>query len=67
MKSSAKLPKVLWIEALKTIVYIVNRVPTKTVLRTPFELFKDWKPSLQHITIDDAYLKREFITYKRKR
>ena len=40
MRSHAKLPKFLWIKTLKTVVYIVNRVLTKTVL-TPFELFKD--------------------------
>ena len=31
MLSNSKLPKFLWIEALKTIVYILNRVPTKVV------------------------------------
>ena len=31
--------------------YILNRVPTKVVPKTPFELFKGWKPSLQHIRI----------------
>jgi len=40
MRSYAKLPKFLWIEALKTIVCIVDQVLTKVVLRTPFELFK---------------------------
>jgi len=29
--------------------YIVNRVLTKVVLRTPFELFKGWKPNFRHI------------------
>ena len=51
MKSNRKLPQFLWIEALKTTVYILNRVPTKVVLKTPFELFKGWKPSLRHICI----------------
>jgi len=41
MRSHAKLPKFLWIEALKTTMYIVNRVLTKVVLRTHIELFKD--------------------------
>ncbi|KAK8498397.1 hypothetical protein V6N12_005808 [Hibiscus sabdariffa] len=31
--------------------YILNRVPTKVVPKTPFELFKGWKPSLRHIRI----------------
>ena len=40
MLSSSKIPKSLWIEALKTTVSILNRVPTKVVSKTPFELFK---------------------------
>ena len=38
MLSSSKLPRFLWIEALKTTVYVLNRVPTKVVLKMPFEL-----------------------------
>ncbi|KAL4351255.1 hypothetical protein GQ457_06G019360 [Hibiscus cannabinus] len=51
MLSGSKLPKSLWVEALKTAVYILNRVPTKAVPKTPFELFKGWKPSLRHIRV----------------
>ncbi|KAL0359933.1 UNVERIFIED_CONTAM: hypothetical protein Sangu_0842700 [Sesamum angustifolium] len=40
MMASSKLPKFLWIEALKMTVYILNRVPTKAVSNMPFELFK---------------------------
>ena len=48
MLSSSKLPKSLWTKALKTTAYILNRVPTKAVPKTPFELFKCWKPNLHH-------------------
>ena len=51
MFGSSKLPKFLWTEALKTTVYILNRVPTKVVPKMPFELWKGWKPSLQHMSI----------------
>ena len=51
MMSNTKLPQYLWSEALKTAVYILNRVPTKAVPKTPFELFKGWKPSLRHIHV----------------
>ncbi|RVW90199.1 Retrovirus-related Pol polyprotein from transposon TNT 1-94 [Vitis vinifera] len=51
MLSSSKLPKFLWTEALKTTVYILNRVPTKVVPKMPFELLKGWKPSLQHMRV----------------
>ena len=45
MQAYAKLPEFLWNEALKTAVYILNRVPTKAVSKTPFEIFKGWKLS----------------------
>jgi hypothetical protein len=51
MRSNSGLSESVWIEALKTEVYILNRVPTKVVLKTPFELFKSWKPSLGHIRV----------------
>ena len=46
MRRNTKLPQYLWTEALKTTMYILNRVPTKVILKTPFELFKGWKSSL---------------------
>ena len=46
MGSNTKLPQYLWFEALKTTKYILYRVPTKAIPKMPFELFKDWKPSL---------------------
>ncbi|RDY14561.1 Copia protein, partial [Mucuna pruriens] len=38
----------LWGEALKTTVYIFNRVPTKAANKTPYELWIDKKPSIKH-------------------
>ncbi|KAF7833133.1 Retrovirus-related Pol polyprotein from transposon TNT 1-94 [Senna tora] len=43
MMSNYKLPIFLWREALKTAVYIQNRVPTKAVSKTPFEIWKGYK------------------------
>ena len=51
MLSSSKLPKSLWAKALKTTMYILNRVPTKAIPKTPFELLKGWKPSLQYMRV----------------
>ncbi|CAJ2668438.1 unnamed protein product [Trifolium pratense] len=51
MRSNVDLPQFLWTEALKTAAYLLNRVPTKAVSKTPFELFKGWKPSLNHIRV----------------
>ena len=38
MISRTNLPGFLWGEDLKTALYILNRVPTKAVPLTPFEL-----------------------------
>ena len=46
MLSNSDHPKFLWTNTLKTEVYILNRVPTKAVPKTPFELWKGWKSSL---------------------
>ena len=51
MRSNTKLPQYLWTKPLKMAMYILNRVPTKVVPKTPFELFKGWKPSLRLICI----------------
>jgi hypothetical protein len=38
MLSYSMLPISLWMDALKTIVHILNRVPSKSVPRTPYEM-----------------------------
>jgi hypothetical protein len=38
MMSESNLPEYLWGEALKTALYILNRVPCKSVPNTPFEI-----------------------------
>ena len=38
MMSYSSVPISLWGEALKTAMYILNRVPSKEVPKTPFEL-----------------------------
>ena len=51
MVSNSNLPLSLWSEAIKTSTYVLNRVPTKAVPKTPFELWKCWKPSLRHVHV----------------
>ena len=51
MLNSSNLPKSLWNKALKTPVYILNRVPTKAVPKMPFELWKGWKSILRHMRV----------------
>jgi len=48
MVSHSSLPESLWGEALKTAAYILNRVPSKAVNKTPYELWTDKKPSIKH-------------------
>ena len=45
------LPESLWIEALKTTTYILNRVPTKAATKTPYELWTGRKPSFKHFCV----------------
>ena len=45
MISNSSLPKSLWMHALKTAMYLLNRVPSKAVPKTPFELWIGKKKS----------------------
>ena len=51
MISHSNLPISLWGEALETAAYILNRVPTKATVKTPYELWTGKKPSLKHLHI----------------
>ena len=51
MMCRSNLPKYLWGEAIKTSNYILNRVPSKFVPKTPFELWTSRKPSLTHFRV----------------
>ena len=47
----SNLPESLWGEAFKTVAYILNQVPSKSVPKTPYELWSNKKPSLRHFHI----------------
>lgn len=51
MICNSNLPTYLWGDALKTANYILNRVPSKAVPKTPYELWTTRKPSLRHMHI----------------
>jgi hypothetical protein len=38
-------------EALKTVVYLLNRVPSKAISKTHFELWTRRKPSMRHLHV----------------
>jgi hypothetical protein len=51
MISYSTLPISLQIEALKTAIHILNRVPSKSVPKTPFELWSEKEPSLNYLRV----------------
>ena len=51
MMAESSLHTSLWGEALKTAIYLLNRVPTKETIKTPYQLWTGRKPSLKHLHI----------------
>ena len=51
MSSNSSFPVSLWMYALKTATYLLNRVPSKVVQKTLFELWTGRKPSLRHLHV----------------
>ncbi|RDX82351.1 hypothetical protein CR513_36873, partial [Mucuna pruriens] len=51
MPGKPSMNESLWGEALKIAVHILNRVPTKAVNKTPYELWTGKKPSINHFHI----------------
>ena len=51
MISHFSLLESLWGEAFKIAVYILNRVPSKVVTKTPYELWTGKKASIRHFHV----------------
>jgi hypothetical protein len=51
MISYSTLPISLWMEALKTVIHILNRVPNKSVPKTSYEMWIGRVPSLRHLRV----------------
>ena len=51
MMAESSLHIRLWGEALKIAIYLLNRVPTKATIKTPYELWMGRKPSLKYLHI----------------
>jgi len=51
MLSYSNLPVELWMKALKTAAHILNRVPSKAVSRTPYELWTGKKPNVNYLKV----------------
>ena len=51
-----KLPKLLWVEAVNTSVYLLNRLPTKSVQsKTPIEAWSGVKLSVKHLKVFGSF------------
>ena len=51
MMNYADLLVSLWGYALETAAYILNRVPTKSVVSTPYEIWNGKRPNLKYVKI----------------
>ena len=60
MMSLTDLPISFWGYALETVVFILNRAPSKSVETTPYELWYDKKPKLSFLKVQgcEAYVKK---------
>jgi len=66
MISHSTLSKLLWGEALKTAVYILNMVPSKAINKTSYELSTNKRPSLKHLHIWDIQLRHDLISHMKE-
>lgn len=51
MMSYSSLHLSLWMYALRTLMFLLNKVPSKTVPKTPFKLWTGRKPSFKHLHV----------------
>ena len=60
MMSFSDLPASFWGYALETATHVLNRVPSKSVDKTPYELWSGRKPNLSYLRIwgCEAYVKK---------
>ena len=60
MMSQADLPLSFWGYALETAAFTLNRVPTKSVEKTPYEIWTGKRPVLSFLKVwgSEAYVKR---------
>ena len=60
MMSQSDLPLSFWSYALETAAFTLNRVPSKSVVKTPYEMWTGTSPSLSFLKIwgYEAFVKR---------
>jgi hypothetical protein len=62
MLSYSMLPISLWMEVLKTTVHILNRVPSKSVPKTPYEIWTGKKPTLNYLHVGSCPAEVNYLT-----
>ena len=62
MISYSTLPLSLWMEALKTTIHILKRVLSKSVPKTPYELWTEKIPSLNTYVCGGALMRLKDLT-----
>jgi hypothetical protein len=62
MLSYSMLPISLWMEALKTTVHILNLVPSKSVPKTPYEMWTGKKPTLNYLHVGGCPAEVNYLT-----
>ena len=67
MLSYSNLPVELWMEALKTATHILNRVPSKSVPKTPYELWFGKKPMLNYLRVWGCPAKAKLFNPQQKK
>ncbi|CAL8114079.1 unnamed protein product [Prunus armeniaca] len=67
MISRTDLPKHLWGNAIKTSNYILNKVPSKFMPKTPFEIWTTRKPSLRHLYVRGCKAKAKIYNPQEKK
>jgi len=66
MIAHTTLPESLWSEALKMVVYLLNRVPIK-IVTIPYELWAGKSPSIRYLHVWCYPVKaRPYIPYEKK-
>ena len=67
MLVSSNAPDNLWGEALLTACHLQNRIPYKKTGKTPYELWKGYKPNLKYLKVWGCLAKVMFPEPKRKK
>lgn len=67
MLSYSNLPADLWIEALNTYVHILNRVPSKSVPKAPYELWIRRKLTLIYLHVWDCHAEAKLFNQQQNK